>query len=79
MSLRLETVAAETEEPHRIFETSSIPLVEMPAGYISIMASSMKASRRSTTAAANRIPLSLGILNTTSPDVVVSPRSPCPA
>ena len=53
-------------------------LVETPARYISIMASSTEASRRlyrSMTAVANRIPLSLGILRVTWPEVVVSPRS----
>ena len=46
LSLRLETVEADTLEPQRISETSSIRLVETPARYISIMASSTEVSRR---------------------------------
>lgn len=46
LSLRFETVAAETLEPQRISETSSILRVETPARYISIMASSTLVSRR---------------------------------
>ena len=46
LSLRLETVAADTDDPHRISETSSILLVDTPARYISIMASSTEVSRR---------------------------------
>ena len=45
-SLRLETVAAETLEPQRISLTSSMRLVETPARYISIIASSTEVSRR---------------------------------
>ena len=44
--MRLETVDAETLEPQRISETSSMRLVETPARYISIMASSTLVSRR---------------------------------
>ena len=43
--MRLETVAAETLDPQRISETSSILLVETPARYISIIASSTLVSR----------------------------------
>ena len=45
-SLRFDTVAADTDDPHRISLTSSILRVETPARYISIMASSTEASRR---------------------------------
>ena len=45
-SLRLETVDAETLEPQRISETSSMRLVDTPARYISIIASSTLVSRR---------------------------------
>ena len=44
--MRLETVAAETLEPQRISLTSSMRLVETPARYISIIASSTEVSRR---------------------------------
>ena len=44
-SLRSGTVAAETPGPRRISETSSILLVETPARYISIIASSTLVSR----------------------------------
>ena len=50
-------------------------LVETPARYISIMASSTEVSRRlyrSMIAVANLMPLSLGILRVTWPEVVVS-------
>ena len=46
LSLRFDTVDADTLAPHRISETSSILLVETPARYISIMASSTEVSRR---------------------------------
>ena len=45
-SLRFETVEAETLEPQRISLTSSMRLVETPARYISIIASSTEISRR---------------------------------
>ena len=45
LSLRLETVPAETPAPYRISLTSSMRLVETPARYISIMASSTLVSR----------------------------------
>ena len=63
-SSRFETVAAETLEPQRISETSSILRVETPARHVSIMASSTEASRRrqrSMIAVVNLMPLSLGI------------------
>ena len=41
-----EELAADTLDPHRISETSSILLVDTPARYISIMASSTEVSRR---------------------------------
>lgn len=41
----METVAGETLEPHRISETSWILLVETPARYVSIIASSTELSR----------------------------------
>ena len=44
-SLRLDTVAADTDEPQSISLTSSILRVETPARYISIMASSTLVSR----------------------------------
>lgn len=50
MSLRFETVAAETLDPQRISETSSILLVETLTRYISTIASStvsLTSSRRS--------------------------------
>ena len=78
MSLRFDTVAADTLDPHRISETSSILLMETPARYISIMASSTEVSRRlqrSMIAVANLMSLSLGILRVTWPEVVVRPRS----
>ena len=78
LSFRLETVPAETPAPHGISPTSSMRRVETPAGYISMMASSTLVSRllqRSMTAVAKRMPLSLGILSVTWPDVVVKPRS----
>lgn len=43
--MRFGTVAAETLEPHRISETSSMRLVETPARHISIMASPTLDSR----------------------------------
>lgn len=43
--MRLETVAAETPEPQKISETSSIHLVETSARHLSIVASSTEASR----------------------------------
>lgn len=43
--LRSGTVAAETPGPRRISETSSVLLVETPARYISVIASSTLASR----------------------------------
>ena len=45
-SLRFETAEAETLEPQRISLTSSMRLVETPARYISIIASSTEVSRR---------------------------------
>ncbi len=45
MSLRLETVPADTPAPHSIWLTSSMRLVEMLARYISMMASSTLVSR----------------------------------
>ncbi len=69
---------AETPAPHRISLTSSMRRVGTPARYISMMASSTLVSRllqRSTTAVAKRMPLSLGILSVSWPDVVVNPRS----
>ena len=70
---------AETPAPHRTSLTSSMRRVGTPARYISMMASSTLVSRllqRSMTAAvAKRMPLSLGILSATRPDVVVNPRS----
>lgn len=77
-SFKFDTVADDTLAPHRISETSSMRLVETPARYISIMASSTEVSRRlyrSMIAVANLMPLSLGILRVTWPEVVVSPRS----
>ena len=74
LSFRLETVAAETLEPQRTSLTSSMRLVETPARYISIMASSTLVSlrlQRSMIAVVKRIPLSLGIWIVTSPDDVV--------
>ena len=71
-------MAADTLDPHRISETSSMRLVDTPARYISIMASSTLVSRRlyrSMIAVANLMPLSLGILRTTWPEVVVRLRS----
>ncbi len=44
-SFGLDTVAADTLDPQRISETSSILLAETPARYISIIASSTLASR----------------------------------
>ena len=44
--MRLDTVAADTDEPQSISETSSMRLVDTPARYISIMASSTEVSRR---------------------------------
>jgi hypothetical protein len=41
----LETVPAETLEPHRISLTSSMRLVLTPARHVSIMASSTELSR----------------------------------
>ena len=76
--MRLETVAADTDDPHRISLTSSILRVETPARYISIMASSTLVSRRrqrSMIAVVKRIPLSFGMRIVTSPDVVASLRS----
>lgn len=76
--MRFETVAAETLEPHRISETSSMRLVETPARYISIMTSSTLDSRlrqRSMIAVVKRTPLSLGMRIVTSPDDVVRPPS----
>ena len=46
LSFSLETVDADTDDPHRISETSSILRVETPARYISIIASSTEVSRR---------------------------------
>ena len=69
---------AETPAPHRISLTSSMRRVDTPARRISMMASSMlvsRLSRRSVKAVANLIPLSLGILSVSWPDVVVKPRS----
>ena len=69
---------AETPAPHRISLTSSMRRVDTPARRISMMASSTLVSRllrRSMTAVAKRMPLSLGILSVTRPDVVVKPRS----
>ena len=69
---------AETPAPHRISLTSSMRRVDTPARRISMMASSTLVSRllrRPTTAVAKRMPLSLGILIVTWPDVVVNPRS----
>ena len=43
--MRFETVDADTLAPQRISDTSSILLVETPARYISIMASSTEVSR----------------------------------
>ena len=45
LSLRLETVPAETPAPQRISPTSSMRRVDTPARYISIMASSTLVSR----------------------------------
>ena len=45
MSLRLETVPADTPEPHRIWLTSSMRRVDTPARYISMMASPALVSR----------------------------------
>lgn len=69
----MERVAADADEPHKISLTSSIRLVDTPAKYISIMASSTPVSRRmqrSTIAAARCMPLSFGILSVTWPEVV---------
>ena len=69
---------AETPAPHRISLTSSMRRVDTLARRISMMASSTLVSRllrRSMTAVAKRMPLSLGILSVTRPDVVVKPRS----
>lgn len=74
---RFETVAAETPGPQGISPTPSIRLVDAPARYISIMASSTLASRRrqrSMIAVVNLIPLSSGMRIATSPDVVASFR-----
>ena len=69
---------AETPAPHRASPMSSMRRVDTPARYISMMASSTDVSRllyRSMTAVAKRMPLSLGILSVSWPDVVVNPRS----
>ena len=68
----------ETPTPYRISLTSSMRRVETPARYISMMAFSTLVSRllqRSMTAVAKRMPLSLGILSVTWPEVVVKPHS----
>ena len=75
--MKFETVAAETLDPQRISETSSILLVETPARCISIIASSTEDSRlrlRSMTAVVKRAPLSFGMWMVTSPELVVGPR-----
>lgn len=69
---------AETPTPQRISLTPSMRRVDTPARYISMMASSTEVPRllrRPMTAVANLVPLSLGILSVTCPDVVVKPRS----
>lgn len=45
LSLRFETVPAETPAPHRTSLTSSMRRVGTPARYISMMASSTEVSR----------------------------------
>lgn len=68
----------ETPTPYRISLTSSMRHVETPARCISMMAFSTLVSRllqRSMTAVAKRMPLSLGILSVTRPEVVVKPHS----
>ena len=75
-------MAADTDGPRRVSETSSILRVETPAGRISITASSTPVSRRrhrSMMAVVKRAPLSLGMCRVTSPELVVRLRSWWPA
>ena len=82
LSLRSETVAAEALEPQSISPASSMRPVGTPARHVSTIASPTEASRRrqrSMVAVVSLAPSGSGMRIVTSPDVVASLRSWCPA